>query len=158
MMYGSYFSMLASKLGLSGMSPGIGISESKTVGRHPTGGTFSKKYYIPEAKAMVTDADARSFYAENPETLCTCDICKGSKIRNSRDVHQFFDEVTPLKAKIHYCLCRALELEEIETRDLNEMESILSSNIGFCSDRTVSLYKIPFKHQARWLSAIQELD
>jgi hypothetical protein len=157
-MYGSYFSMLASQFGLSGMSPGIGMSESKTVGKHPTGGTFSNKYYVPEARVMVTDADARSFYADNPDALCTCDICNGSKIRNSGDVHQFFDELTPLKAKIHYCLCKTLELEEITARDLNEMESILSSNIRFCSDRTASLYNIPFKHQARWLSAIQDLD
>jgi len=158
MMYGSYFSMLASKFGLSGMSPGIGISESKTVGKQPTGGTFSNKYYIPEAKTMVIDADARSFYAENPEALCTCAICEGDKVRNSGDVHNFFDELTPFRAKIHCCLCRASELEEIEREDLSEIKSDLSSNIGFCTDRTASLYNISFKHQARWLSAIQEFD
>ena len=156
MMYGSYFSMIASKFGLAGMSPGIGISESKNVEERPTGGTFSNKYYIPQAKIMATDADARNFYTENPETLCKCRICGESEIHSSRDVHQFFDELTPLKAKIHYCLCRASELEEIERGDKDGIESFLSSNIEFCSARSVGLYNIEFRHQARWLSAVQE--
>lgn len=158
MMYGSYFSMIASKFGLFGMSPGVGVSESKNIGDQPTGGIFSNKYYIPEAKVMAIDVDARNFYAENPKTLCRCSICGEDEILDSEDVHRFFDELGPRKAKIHYCMCRALELEKIENSDMNEVESILSSNIEFCSTRIGSLYNIPFRHQARWLSAIQEFD
>jgi hypothetical protein len=127
--------------------------------KQPTGGTFSKKYYVPKAKTMVTDAEARSFYAENPAAFCTCKICKGSDIRNSKEVHNFFDELAPLDAKRHYCLCRASELEEIENGDLNDIKSKLSSNIEFCNFSDLyNIYNIPFKHQARWFSAIQEFD
>jgi len=155
MMYGSYFSMIASKFGLNGMSQGVGISESKNVTDQPTGGTFSRKYYVPQAKTSVSVANAMSFYAEHPETICRCDICRQNEIHSSDDIYKFFDELTPLKGKIHYCLCRNSELEEIKNNDKDEIESILSSSIEFCEEMINGLYDIPYRHLARWLSAIQ---
>ena len=158
MMYGSYFSIIASKFGLNGISPGIGISESKKVKDQTTGGTFSNKYYVLQSKSMIVDADARSFYADNPDSLCKCDICGDNEIHDNNDVHKFFDELTPLKAKRHYCMCRNLETEEIEKKDEKGILSILSSNLTFCDKKIGDLYNIPYHHQARWLSAIHEFN
>lgn len=155
-MYGGYFSMIASKFGLNGISPGVGMSESKNVKEQPTGGTFSNKYYIHQAKTMVVDADARSFYIDNPESLCRCSICGEKETHNTTEAHQFFDDLTPLKAKQHYCKCRALELEEIEKKNEGGIISILSSNISFCEKKIGDLYNIPFRHQSTWLSTIQD--
>ncbi|MGC1122899.1 MAG: hypothetical protein WBA22_17600 [Candidatus Methanofastidiosia archaeon] len=157
MMYGSFFSMIASKFGLAGISPGIGISESKNVEDQPTGGVFSKKYYVPQAKIMVNDADARAFYADHPRTLCTCEICQGNKIVNVGDIHEFFDELSPMDAKRHYCLCKDSELKEIEFTDIKGIETMLLSNIEFCRERIGDLHNIPFGHLARWLTTLQEV-
>lgn len=156
LMYGGYFSMIASKFGLNGISPGVGISEFKSVRDQPTGGIFSNKYYIPQAKSMAVEADARSFCADNPEIMCTCNICDGTELNSVDDVHHFFDELTPLKAKQHYCLCRSLESKKIETSDENEIVSILSKNIEFCETKIGSSYNIPYRHLYTWQSAIKE--
>ncbi len=158
-MYGSYFSMIASKFGLTGISPGIGIGESKNVKEQPTGGAFSNRYYVFQAKTMTVDANARNFYMENPETLCKCNICGGSKVISKEEIPPFFDELTPLKAKRHYCMCRALELEEIEKNDIDTIKIVLDSNIRFCLEKKMDmLYGIEYKHQARWHSAISDFS
>lgn len=157
LMYGSYFSMIASKFGLNGISPGVGISEFKSVRDQPTGGIFSKKYYVPQTKTMAAEADARTFYADNPDILCTCNVCNGNELNSVEDVHSFFDNLTPLKAKQHYCLCRSLELKEIGTSDINRILSILSENIDFCENKIAnSIYNIPYRHLYTWQSAIRE--
>jgi len=156
LMYGSYFSIIASKFGLDGISPGIGISEFKSVQNQPTGGIFSNKYYIPQAKTMAVVADAITFYADNPGIICACSICGGNKLDSVEDVHNFFDELTPFKAKQHYCLCRSLELKEIANSDINRILSILSKNICFCENKIGESYNIPYRHLHSWLSAIKE--
>ncbi|MDO9537925.1 MAG: hypothetical protein Q7J68_06365 [Thermoplasmata archaeon] len=153
-LYGSYFSMLASKFGLNGISPGIGISEFKRVRDQPTGGTFSNKYYIPEAKTMAVEADARTFYVDNPSTLCTCVICKGEEINTIKDIHSFFEELDSTKAKSHYCMNRYLELEKIKSLSEGELQSILDNDIEFCETNIGQVYKIPFSHLFSWKSAI----
>lgn len=157
MMYGSFFSIIASKFGLAGVSPGIGMSESKSVEDQPTGGVFSKKYYVPQAKTMANEADARAFYADNPDALCTCEICQGNRIVNVEGTHEFFDQLSPIDAKKHYCICRDSEVKEIEYSDIGGIETMLLSNIEFCNERIGNLYNIPFKHLARWLTTLQEV-
>lgn len=156
LMYGGYFSMIASKFGLNGISPGVGISESKSVKDQPTGGIFSNKYYIPHAKSMAVEADARTFYADNLDSMCTCNVCEGNKLDSIKEVHNFFDELKPLKAKQHYCLCRSLEMEDIESSDESEIVSILSEDIEFCETKIGESYNIPYRHLYKWQSAIQE--
>ncbi len=156
LMYGSYFSMCASKFGLNGISPGVGISDFKSVKDQPTGGISSNKYYIPQAKIMAVEADARTFYADNPSTVCTCNVCNGNKLNSTEEVQRFFDELNPLKAKQHYCLCRSLELKEIESINKKGMVSILSKNIEFCETKIGSSYNIPYRHLYKWRSAVEE--
>lgn len=153
-LYGSYFSMLASKLGLGGISPGIGISEFKRVKDQPTGGTFSNKYYVPEAKTMVVEADARTFYANNPSTLCKCEICESKEMCTVEGIHHFFDELESIRAKSHYCMNRCLELEKIESISDGRLQSILDDDIEFCETKIGGAYNIPYHHLHSWKSAI----
>ena len=105
---------------------------------------------------MTVEADARTFYADNPDIMCTCDVCNGNELNSINEVHHYFDDLTPQKAKLHYCRCRSLELKEIETSDINGILSILSKDINFCESKISRSYKIPYRHLHNWESSIQE--
>lgn len=156
-MYGGHFSILSSKFGLNGISPGIGMSEYKNVTHRVTGGVFSNRYYIPQAKTMVVEADARSFYLDHPVDLCKCDVCGEIAKSVSSDPNEFFTRLTPELAKKHYCLCRAAENGYIQERSLSEIAENLKSDFNFCEKNIDGIYNIKYRHLAVWISVLEDV-
>ena len=156
-MYGGHFSILSSKFGLNGISPGIGMSEYKNVTHRVTGGVFSNRYYIPQAKTMVVEADARSFYLDHPANLCKCDVCGEITKNASSDPNEFFTQLTPELAKKHYCLCRVAENRYMQERSLSEINENLKNNFNFCENNIDGIYNIKYRHLGVWLSVLEDV-
>lgn len=156
-MYGGHFSILSSKFGLNGISPGIGMSEYKNVTHRVTGGVFSNRYYIPQAKTMVVEADARSFYLDHPADLCKCNVCGEITKNASSDPNEFFTQLTPELAKKHYCLCKAAENRYIQERPLSEITENLKGDFNFCEENIDGIYNIKYRHLEVWLSVLEDV-
>lgn len=156
-MYGGYFSILSSKFGLNGISPGIGMSEYKNVTHRVTGGVFSNRYYVPQAKTMVVEADARSFYLDHLADLCKCDVCNQIAKNTNSDLNEFFTQLTPELAKKHYCLCRAAENKYIQEYSLSEITENLKDDFNFCEENIDGIYNIKYRHLEVWLSVLEDV-
>jgi len=160
-LYGSYFSLLSSKFGLSAVSSGVGMAESKDLVSKTTGGRYMKRYYIPTSKSMTTETDARSYYSENPGALCKCGICR----RIIRDipaetndiVNSFFDNLDAKLSKKHFMENRYYGLKTISGSSTNDLIDILSKHTRECQNSKMEFFKINYKHLDTWRIALEEI-
>jgi len=75
-LYGGFYALMLSSVGLAGISSGVCYAESKGVARQATGGGAPIRYYVPRAHLKVALANAISFYAANPAEFCRCAVCR----------------------------------------------------------------------------------
>jgi hypothetical protein len=155
-MYGGYFSLLSSKFGLKGSASGTGITEHKDIRMIPTGGAQINRYYIPQAKTMSVEADARSFYQSYPAELCKCDVC--SEVLNfvNSDVSEFFSRLTDNQTKEHYCLCKDADNKYIQEHSLLEISEKLKNDLDFCEEKINGIFNIRYQHLGVWLSVLED--
>jgi len=160
-LYGSYFSLLSSKFGLSAISSGIGMGESKDLMSKTTGGRYTKRYYIPTSKSIATETDARSYYSENPDLLCTCGICKkilkDIPAGTTDIINPFFDNLDAKLSKKHFIENRYYESKTISESSTNALIDILSKHIQQCQDSKMEFFKINYKHLDTWKVVLEEI-
>ncbi len=136
-MYGGYFHMLLSKLGLTGFCSSICYGESKDVDRRATGGGFPLRYYLPHLKTKVSEIDSRAYYSTYADHLCRCRVCSSiaerirsegiTKAEVSRLIDRFFQILDMELAKQHFMECRFIELSDLATCDLrSRLDDLLS--------------------------------
>lgn len=162
-LYGSYFSFLSSKFGLSAISSGIGMGESKDLMSKTTGGRYAKRYYVPTSKSIATETDARSYYSENFDLLCKCKVCGDiikdmpSDIKASDIVNSFFDNSDAKLSKKHFIENRYYESKTISESSTNALIDILSKHIQQCQDSKMEFFKINYKHLDTWKVVLEEI-
>ena len=156
-MYGGYFSLLSSKFGLKGYSPGIGVSEYKNVTKRLTGGVFTNRYYIPQVKTIVVEAEARKFYHAYPTELCRCNICNEIVKAVNLDASEFFSRLTVEHAKKHYCLCKNEDNKYIQEHSLLEICEKLKRDFDFCDKKIDQVYNIRYEHLGVWVSVLEDV-
>lgn len=82
-LYGGFFSVLLSEIGLQGYSSGLCYDTSRNREIVPTGGPVPLRYYIPEINRLMRQLDVEGFY-KYIKPSCECNICE-EKMKNSVD-------------------------------------------------------------------------
>lgn len=160
-LYGGYFSALVSKFGLTGFSNGICYGESKNVDMSG-GGAPPIRFYVHQIKSKAMEADSRDFFTEfeDEDIQCKCDVCKKIKITSGDKPYDFFDSIreNPKLAKEHFMACRKIELDEIETTNINNLIDKLDNTYNYFQFELNSyLYRnLDASHLKKWVSTIRK--
>lgn len=136
-MYGSYFSALMAKYGLTGFCTGARYGESKKY-NYATEEIGTVRFYLPLLKKKIPGDDASRFLQLHPTEICGCDLCVKrlerikSQFPNSSDrelVRKFFEDITPKFKVSHFMASRYAEAEEIRACTVPELKQRLRENI-----------------------------
>ena len=101
-LYGGFFSVLLSSVGLSGSSHGIGYGESRAYLELPRSGPPPARYYLPLAHRYVSHEFAYQLWQIDPSLAeCSCAVCERQSPIDL-DYHELMR---------HSVLCRSLEIE-----------------------------------------------
>lgn len=153
--YGGFFAVLASTVGLAGLSHGIGYGEHRAWLELPQSGPPPARYYIPALHRYVQQDLAQTIW-ERARSLgaCSCDVCRG-RPPVLLDYHELMQ---------HSVLARRAEIEEWADRDPttaisrlrdetaeahNQLEAVVGG--ALLSSRVEALGA----HLFRWLRALE---
>jgi hypothetical protein len=173
-MHGGYFSLVLSRIGLKGVSHGIGYGEQKDVIPVIGQSTPTVRYYLPDGRCRlgvpeieralsgIGVATAEHFF----EKVCDCAICRGV-LQNDLARFSAFGDMhysTPKSARMaqtpaaaqrcrfHFLLNRARERAEMEGLSLDEVVARLSgAHQKWRGEATVVR---SLKHLAVWRSVL----
>lgn len=116
-LYGGFFSVLLSCVGLGGASHGIGFGEYRAYLELPQSGPPPARYYLPTVHRYVSQEHAFLLWKANPALgECGCDVCDG-RPPIALDYHSLM---------MHSVLCRAAEVETWGPLDLSATLSRLT--------------------------------
>lgn len=144
-LYGSYFDLLLSKMGLSGFSTGLGYGESKDVVA-PTGGPLLPRYYLNFLKYHVPRANAAGYLARHKERglSCSCKICnRGVTIAN----------MSENDIKKHFLCSRKKENVDVKSKELNEILAELVSSLNIPDEELVP-FGLRKNHLFTWVDVV----
>lgn len=162
-MYGGYFSLLLYHSGIGVTCCGPGYGESKNADQVATGGGFPDRYYIPRAKRVAVEANARTFLSRNPTFLCDCQVCR--EIGRSLNIDPsspefpiqldyFFQEIRGVKARMHYIRCRAEESAKVGTSRPDALKDELLTCKSALEDASSATLGVPVEYLGRWASSL----
>jgi len=161
-LYGEYFSLILSKLGLSGYSRGIGFSEKKFVDACVTGGGQPKRYYFPFLHYSLSEMVVREFFSDYPKLLCECKTCQ--LLRNQlgiprspsiTDIMNFFNEFNfTFDSKKHLMEIHTSEIDNVIKSSITDLATQLQNKIIFFRDHNMDLYNIKQNHLRTWLEGL----
>lgn len=150
-LFGGYFSQLLSKIGLSGVSHGVGYGESKDI--NTLGGVPSvQKYYMPKLFQRMTPeaiikllntmklSTKQDFY----DRICNCNVCKHNIYDNNINLRFFIylddmDNSNNLRSNARInCTQHYLEVKNIEFIKIRSSDSnTLINNLKYTFDSHV---------------------
>ena len=125
-LYGGFFSVLLSSVGLGGSCHGIGFGEHRLYLELPQSGPPPSRYYLPRLHRYISTELAFQLYESDPALAeCECRVCdKQPPI--DLDYHQLM---------MHSVLCRAHEIKEWIQYSLDEVVVRLEDERGDFFDR-----------------------
>ncbi len=132
-LYGDYFSLLLSKVGLTGVNSGFGTSTKKIakLSRGGGGGT-TIRIYSPHIYNSLHKEEFKRLIDIYSESICDCDKCIEIKNGLKPNSHNFLDNYFELlnsnnNYEEHFILCRKKEKEFVEQNNLDFLISDLDS-------------------------------
>jgi hypothetical protein len=150
-LFGDYFSVMAMRLGLSGVGHGVGYGESREALTRG-GGLPAERYYIPALHRFYPPPDAERVLWEvtDRDLLCNCEFCaphiENGKLRVS---HMSREDLL-----IHFLRKRRDEIDHVLNTDLSELISELAqAEEGIAP--AVRFPGVDIGHLARWREALQ---
>lgn len=161
-LYGGYFSLVLSCVGLRRVSSGISYGESKGVSRQATGGGPPLRYYVPRAHAKVVMANAITFYAANPSEFCKCSVCrtmlgKSSARTASARITETLSRYDRELAARHFMRVRAAESRVLSASTRSQSLRSLESDATSMEERNAATLRIPIGQVTKWIEALQQL-
>ncbi|HUU78661.1 MAG TPA: hypothetical protein VMX55_09955 [candidate division Zixibacteria bacterium] len=163
-LYGEYFSLILSKMGLNGYSRGLGFSENKFIDACVTGGGQPKRFYSPLLHYSVSETNIVQLYSIFPRLLCDCYTCQS--IRNMlmistnpslNDLSLFFNHFDFFSdSKKHLASSHTKEIKEIEQSTLEGIINELEQVILFYDKNNLDLYSIKKSHLINWLKCLKK--
>lgn len=156
-LYGEYFSLLITKMGLAGYSRSICYGESKGVDAYVTGGRPPKRYYFDLLCIKLTETTARTFFSDNPDLLCKCKICSNilkriKQTHSAKKVEEFFDSIDFVKeAKQHFMVVHKNEIDFALKSSIDTLRKDLEKKYEDSLKLNVRLYGVSAKHIERWI-------
>ncbi len=165
-LYGEYFSLILSKIGLSGYSRGLGFSENKFVDACVTGGGQPKRFYSALLHYSISETAITQLYSIFPNLLCNCNICqlirndlgisKKPSLKEIEDFFMHFDFI--FDSKKHMVNLHAIEIKDVTDSSLDDIITELSNRITFYDEYDLDLYGIRRNHLVNWLNCLEEYN
>jgi hypothetical protein len=156
-LYGGFFGLLLSSVGLGGASHGIGYGEYRAWLELPQSGPPPARYYLPRTHRYIAQDLAFAMWSASPDiTRCSCRVCDGgAPPDNYQDLMQ------------HSVLARAQEVrqwaglspadaaarlgEEHDAFERDVLQAALPRPLRGPANRS-------FEHLPRWIAALEEID
>lgn len=130
-LYGGFFSIALSTVGLWGFNNGLGYSESRAWPELPATGAAPLRYYIPRLHSFFPPRLAQLIMDVSGDYWCPCDVCQD---RVAGDLISIID-LSYHDVKKHFALCRAGELELVDRLGRDGVERHLREEFdGFESE------------------------
>ena len=135
-MYGSYFSALMTKYGLTGFCAGVRYGESKKY-NYATEEIGKVRFYLPLLKKKIPEGDASRFMLLHPKEICDCDFCaervnsiksQNPNIGDRELIMNFFNNMSPKYKVSHFMASRWTEIEEIQANTISEIKQMLKED------------------------------
>ena len=167
-MYGSYFSALMTKHGLTGFCTGVRYGESKKY-NYATEEIGKVRFYLSSLKKKIPEDDASRFLRLYPNELCSCDFCtkkitdiksQNPNINDSQLVIKFFENINPKFKISHFMANRFDEMENIQINSISEIKQKIDNDIQKIVNLQPHLVKeglkktLDFEHLKKWKNAI----
>ncbi len=150
-LYGGYFSIMLSKLGLAGFNNGLGYSESREWPVLDSTGAAPARYYLRRLHAYVPTATATAIIEADSDFACSCSVCD-NKLPNDLSYHEL---------KKHFALARKREMDDVETTSLQDLCMALRED-SFRFDRLRNKFpsglRIPTEHLTRWAEVLESFN
>ena len=156
-LYGGFFSVLLSCVGLRGSSHGIGFGEYRDYLELPRSGPPPSRYYLPRVHRYVSQEHAYQLWVQDSSLAeCQCNICAGEP-PIGLDYHSLME---------HSVLCRTneieewvgLNLEDCVKRLADERRQFLSQlNRSRASDLVKAEGMRNAAHLREWIDALESL-
>ncbi|NBD34368.1 MAG: hypothetical protein GVY30_00025 [Chloroflexi bacterium] len=156
-LYGGFFSVIASKVGLNGSCHGIGFGEHRKWVELPSSGPAPARYYSPALHRYVSQEDAYQLWRIDEEFFgCQCAECKGQNPLRL-DYHELMKHSVRCRAE-EISNWRQFRLDEISAKLKEQyarfIETVESANIAERDkDR---LLRLP-RHLPNWFRAVDEI-
>jgi hypothetical protein len=153
-LYGGYFSICMSFLGLWGFSNGLGYSESRDWPELASTGAAPPRYYIPDLHLFLPPGTAQLVVEQDPSFSCSCTVCEsqGGAII-SLGYHQL---------KQHFALSRGAEIAFVQESSPTEVgDQLRTSHARFFDDVAPHLPSslIPdLRFMLKWSDVVQSLS
>lgn len=148
-LYGGYFSILLSKLGLEGFSNGLGYSESREWPTLDATGAAPARYYVRRLHAYLPTATATTLTQNDRHFRCKCEVCEGGdRPPNDLSYHEL---------KRHFALSRKWELRQVRKRSIEELCAKMQEDAVRCEQTLSNLptaLNIQTDHLVNWSLAL----
>jgi hypothetical protein len=171
-MHGGFFSLVLSRLGMQGISHGVGYGEQKNVVPVIGQSTPTVRYYLPSlARRLGVPEIFRAFHALNIRTprdfhekVCACAVCKGIVVSSLDEFAAFGDMhysrpeakrkgQTPAAAKrcrFHFLLSRLIERDSIRRSSIEDIIERLKLASGTWGNQP----SLSTEHLDRWVKVL----
>ncbi len=149
-LFGDYFSILAMKVGLSGVGHGVGYGESREAFARG-GGLPAERYYLPTLHRFYPPEDAELFLrlAADERLLCGCSVCARYRDDNVLPVSSMSRE----DMLIHFLQKRRDEIDHVQNTDVSDLiDELAEAEEGIAP---AVRRGIDMGHLARWREALQ---
>lgn len=156
-LYGGFFSVLLSAVGLRGSCHGIGFGESRAFPELQRSGPPPSRYYMPTLHRYVLPDLAYQLWLHDPKLAeCSCKVCDGMP-PIELDYHSLM---------MHSVLCRAREIHDWVGEDTQSMIERLEEERRIFLDRLARSGAPDFiredgersaKHLQNWIHALSSL-
>jgi hypothetical protein len=156
-LYGSYFSIVASQVGLTGMSNGIGYSEFRRWPELASSGAAPARYYVPRLHAFLPPGDAQLLVDTDSWFACDCVVCREAERQGAPAIIA----LSYHGLKQHFVLCREAEIAFASSHTLVEVEAALVETLARVASlrrgEEEAVPRVPAGHLATWADVFQEL-
>lgn len=151
-LFGDYFSVMAMRVGLSGVGHGVGYGESREALTRG-GGLPAERYYIPALHRHYppVDAEVMILQVDDSRMICRCEACQRYMVDNELQVSRMGRE----DLLAHFLMKRRDEIEHVSNTSLDELMNELADIEQLVSG---GRFGVDTDHLARWREALTGYD
>ncbi len=154
-LYGSFYSVIMTKLGLSGLSHGIFYGEYKS-GNASIGGVPPSRYYLRKLHQFFTLHETTLLLnKEGYKDLLDGDSKAIMEIIDSKVENIFSFDKNPSLAQKHFLMSRKLEFEDIESKTIEDLSNELDSTYSKYNPLPDDITKKNINYIDAWAKALK---
>jgi hypothetical protein len=152
-LYGGFFSICMSQVGLDGFNNGLGYSESRSWPELSATGAAPARYYIRALHSFVPLAVAQQIVDADDWFECPCRVCDSSRRANRVIPSMGYHDL-----KKHFALAREFEILYVGSTSAVDMIAHLdetSQRVTTLKESLPQHLNIPSRHLQRWSEVLQ---